>query len=142
MKQIIIYMALKYMSSFIGTRYNWGGDNPLEGYDCSGFAMEYLKALGTCKDDEDHSAASIYNILKSNKKAIESPKFGCLVFYHRDNGSIYHVEIYAGLGYTLGASNGGRHINTESEARAADAYVKLRRLGDWKYENIKFAMPI
>ena len=38
--------VLDYAYSFLGTPYRWGGDDPLTGIDCSGLALEVLKAAG------------------------------------------------------------------------------------------------
>ena len=38
-------LAVKYAMAFIGTPYVWGGDDPMGGFDCSGFCIEVLKGV-------------------------------------------------------------------------------------------------
>lgn len=140
-KWLIIAMALMYMSKFSGTTYRWGGDNAIEGFDCSGLVMEYLKVLGTMSEAEDRSAAGIYNkLITLGYLPIIKPKTGCLVFYHNDNRSVRHVGIYMGLGYVFSASSGDSSTVSSAVAASQGAFVKLRRLKESNAQS--YIMPL
>lgn len=129
------------MTKFSGVTYRWGGDSPVEGFDCSGFVMEYLKVLGTMTESEDRTAAGIYTkLITAGYPSLGKPKTGCLVFYRNDNNTIYHVGIYVGLGYVLSAASGGRTTTSPRIAAEQGAYVKLRRLQESALSS--YVMPL
>jgi len=115
-------LALKYIWEFAGIPYLWGGDSPLEGFDCSGLCVEFLQAAGLMDPGEDATAHGLYLKFK-NKQSL--PGAGCLVFWFRE-GKAIHVEIMVSRSQTLGASGGGSKTKTIAEAIKQNAYVKLR----------------
>lgn len=123
-------IALEVLKNQVDKPYKWGGNDPMEGFDCSGLVVEMLKSVGILGRNDDMTAHMLAQ--KFNDTDILEP--GNLVFYDWDgDGRIDHVEIIvaideAGELYTIGASGGGSNTNTEADARAQDAYIKIRPL--------------
>jgi len=116
--------AIAYGWSFIGQWYKWGGDDP-SGFDCSGFQIEILKAVGVLPRRYDCTAADLFN--KFKKFTVREPYPGCLVFWeNRRTGKIVHVEIMVTKNCSLGASGGGSKTLTVQDAIKHNAFIKVR----------------
>lgn len=118
-----IDISLDYMLTFSGTPYIWGGTNPA-GFDCSGYVIEYLRALGVVDSKYDDSALGIYNKFKGY--ATSEKKRGFLVFYGDSFNTIDHVEIMLTDRLALGASGGDRSTLSTSIALKKNAFVRVR----------------
>jgi len=114
-------IVLKVAWSFLGKPYIWGGDDPVKGFDCSGFVIECLKSVGILPRKGDWTA----HMLFENFRQIEFPYKGCLVFWGYDTG-IIHVELCLDDKLSIGASGGGSKTKSESDAIAQNAYIKIR----------------
>lgn len=117
-------IALEYIKSFIGKPYIWGGDNPMQGFDCSGLTLEYLKAMGIVQRNIDMTAQDIFNLFEKTN----SPERGDLVFYQNKDGKIIHVEIMLNKEMSIGASGGGSTTINIDEAIKQDAFIKVRNV--------------
>lgn len=92
--------VVAYASQFIGNPYVWGGTDPVNGADCSGFVQSIYKEFG-------------YNLPRvSQEQAYYGTQIpvsealpGDLIFYQDSTGDIYHVAMYAGDGVTVEAMN-------------------------------------
>lgn len=114
-----------YLMSFLGTRYQWGGQNRLTGLDCSGFTIEFLTAAGLWKQGEDTTAQGLYgHFVKKGAKVPATPDFGDLLFFGKDNSGITHVGI--ALNDKLFIEAGGGRSTTTSAAAAATAGAMVR----------------
>jgi len=131
--------ALQYIFyGYIGTWYIWGGDNP-KGFDCSGLAVEYLKACGLVGRNEDYTAASLYK--KFSEFQTPLPTRNCLIFF-KSKDKINHVEIALNDRQSVGASGGTSKIKNEFDAMNHDAFIKVRTFHDRKpyaYINMRLA---
>jgi len=120
-------IAMDVWRSLLNEPYRWMGSDPLQGFDCSGFVIEGLKAAGILPREGDWTAAQLAARFPTVAPNAVGP--GCLVFWIR-GGTIGHVEVvYAVLGdtvFTIGASGGGSTTTSEQAAADADAYVKIR----------------
>uniref|UniRef100_A0A6M3JPN5 NlpC/P60 domain-containing protein n=1 Tax=viral metagenome TaxID=1070528 RepID=A0A6M3JPN5_9ZZZZ len=114
-------IALKVAWSHLGKPYLWGGDDPLAGFDCSGFAVEYCKSGGCLPRTGDWTANGLYERFK----VVHIPYEGCLVFWE-NSGRIIHVEICLDDIYAIGFSGGGSDTLTVQDAIKANAYCKVR----------------
>jgi cell wall-associated NlpC family hydrolase len=128
MKNELIDIADKIAFSFFGKPYIWGGDDPVNGFDCSGMCIEILKSVGLLPRKGDWTAQGLWDRL--NKYEVERPYKGCLVFWTNIKGDrIVHVE-YALTGQlSIGASGGGSKTKTKDDAINQNAYIKIRQ---WK----------
>ena len=110
--------------SFIGKPYLWGGDDPVAGFDCSGFCIEILKSVGLLPRGGDWTAQNLADKFKEHKT--DSPSEGCLVFWQNRSGRIIHVEYCLDGELAIGASGGGSKTTDEADAIAQNAYIKVR----------------
>jgi len=106
--KLLIEESLDYIKRFIGIKYLWGGNNPIEGFDCSGLALEYLRSLGI--DLKDMTAQEIYNYYQLNGH-ISGLKKGSLLFFGKDRDNITHIAI-ALNGLQMIESGGGNRRTT------------------------------
>lgn len=115
-------LIVQYAMRFVGTPYKWGGDDPMLGLDCSGFALEILAAFGF--KHPDMTAASLYIWCKTSRFRDEV-RPGALVFFGKD-GAISHVAVAINSDLMIEAGGGGSKT-TDREAAARDnAYVRIR----------------
>lgn len=104
-RQLISRMA----HSTIGTPYKWGGNNPHQGFDCSGL-MSYVhkNALGiniprTAAAQRDHSRTITYEELQP----------GDMLFFKTGRNS-NHVGVYIGNRKFVHAATGSKHVKVAS----------------------------
>jgi cell wall-associated NlpC family hydrolase len=131
-----IKIATDVAWAFLGTPYRWGGDDPMEGFDCSGFVVEILKSVGILPRGGDWTAEGLKNKFKD--KIVNEPYQGCLVFWRSKHSTrIVHVEYCLDGEFTIGASGGGSTTTDEAAAARQNAYIKVRpfrsRSGLWGF---------
>ena len=120
-----VRVALAVAESLHGTAYIWGGDNPQEGFDCSGLIVEILKSCNLIAENEDFTAWQLWH--KFVKYRVETPYRGCLAFYWNSARSrVVHVEFCVNRELSIGASGGGSKTTTVARAIKDDAYIKYR----------------
>jgi len=121
----MIEVACDYAMQFAGTPYIWGGNNPLEGFDCSGFAQEILAAMGL-DPRGDQTAQMLYDHFIEEGIEME-PQRGCLAFFGEEE-RITHVAFCLSEDQMIEAGGGGRACKDEESAAAHGAYVRVRAL--------------
>jgi len=120
-------IALKVAWSLYGLPYRWGGDDPMEGFDCSGMVLEILKSVGIIRRSIDMTADQIYRHFKELGYLSRAANTGCLAFWKDENTvKIRHVEFCIGPTHTIGASGGGSNVINELEASRRNAFIKVR----------------
>ena len=119
-KEIMITTAWAYL----GRPYRWGGDDPMAGFDCSGFVIECLKSAGLLPRRGDWTAQGLWERFIDRTVGMPSP--GCLVFWDNRAGRIVHVEICLNGELAIGASGGGSETLTNEDAIKQNAYIKVR----------------
>lgn len=119
-------LAIETAKRFIGKPYIWGGDDPVKGFDCSGYVIEILKSVGLLPRKGDWTANGLMNLFE-NCETIE-PGAGCLVFWGRtpNDRNAVHVEFCLSDELAIGASGGGSRTKSEADAIRQNAYVKIR----------------
>lgn len=117
-----VELATKVAWGFLGKPYIWGGDDPVAGFDCSGFCIEILQSVGALPRKGDWTAAA----LKARFSSRATPREGCLVFWENPSGHIIHVEYCLDSEHSIGASGGGSTTITVAEAIKQNAYVRVR----------------
>jgi hypothetical protein len=116
-------VALKTAWSYLGKPYLWGGDDPMAGFDCSGFIVEILKSVGILPRKGDWTAQGLWD--KFLEHDLEIPYAGCLVFWE-SNGRVIHVEMCITSDLSIGASGGGSRTDSLQDAIDQNAYIKIR----------------
>jgi len=127
--------AAKIAWSFLGRPYIWGGDDPILGFDCSGFVIEILKSVGILPREGDWTAEGLWQMFKENE--VPYPAKGSLAFWFNTDGRAVHVEFCLDEKVAIGASGGGRSVKTMQDAVQQNAYIKIRpiesRIGIHKF---------
>ena len=130
-----VSVAIRYAWSLIGFRYYWtdgsqqsaGNDDPILGFDCSGLVSEICRAVGWLGPYERLSSDGfLERFLTVNEK----PKPGDILIYGREltGGRLdaYHVSFVVGPEHIIEAGGGGRGVDTDGEAAALNAFVRVR----------------
>lgn len=116
-----------YVMSHNGLPYIWGGDDSIEGMDCSGLVIEYLQSCGLFPVDRDTTAQGLLNYFSGARSMIvDRPRFGSLVFYGKSRSRITHVAFGLDRYRIQEAGGGGRTTLTREDAIAQNAYVRIR----------------
>lgn len=127
-----IELALNRASDLMDLPYRWGGNDPMEGFDCSGLIIEILQSVGLFPRDKDTTAHGL-SLLYPETDILEP---GVLVFYDwNGDNRMDHVEMIVSIDsdgglYTIGASDGGEKTVNLINAQIHNAYVKIRPLRD------------
>jgi cell wall-associated NlpC family hydrolase len=120
MRKFIVNLAMKLQ----GIPYLWGGENPHQGFDCSGFVIWILQVFDRLPTG-DWTADDLYKRFKSTVK----PSKGDLVFYGSKD-HICHIMMYIGkvgsIDNCIGASGGGIDCTTPQVATLKNAMVKIK----------------
>jgi len=130
-------LALKYLWHWLGTQYSYGGNDSIEGFDCSGMVIEVLQSVGILPHKFDDTAHGLY--LKFKDNLVTAGYEGCLAFWFR-NGKARHVMMVYDYGYVIGACGGGGDTRTTKDAIRDNAFVKLRPIG-YNGDNYKICDP-
>ncbi len=118
-------IAARTAERFVGIPYRWGGDNVVEGLDCSGFARAVynLCGLNIPRTSRDQFKAGEL-IAKYNLKD------GDLVFFGASADKINHVGIYVGDGKFVHAPRRGEDIRISA---VNESYFEKRFVGARRY---------
>ena len=100
--------AVTVAERYLGVRYLWGGSNPEDGFDCSGFVQFVYAQLGIRLP---HYAASQYATSPHVDAADVEP--GDLVFFEPRADGPGHVGIYVGGGIFIEAPHTGDVVKFE-----------------------------
>lgn len=104
-----------------GVDYRPGGNNPSQGFDCSGLVnFAFLNAGVQLPRD----SRSMYSVTTRVQTSDLRP--GDLVFFRQRSSQISHVGIYAGSGQFVHAPSAGKDVEVTS---LGDAYWKKRYVG-------------
>ena len=98
--------AVAAARSVIGVPYKYGGDNPKDGFDCSGLTMWSWAQGGVSLP---HSSAAQYNAVPHVSKEALRP--GDLLFFYQP---ISHVGIYIGNNQMIHATHPGGFVTLDS----------------------------
>ena len=120
-------LAIKIAFEFLGRPYVWGGDDPIQGFDCSGLVVEILKSVGILSRVGDWTADGLYHQFED--KIVDIASEGCLVFWFDENKKAKHVEICINNELSIGASGGGSKTKNLADAIRQNAYIKVRPYG-------------
>jgi len=118
-------IAARTAERFVGIPYRWGGENVVDGMDCSGFVRAVYNLCGL----------SIPRTSRDQFKAGESVakgdlQDGDLVFFGASEEQINHVGIYVGNGRFVHAPRRGEEIRVTS---VDESYFEKRFVGARRY---------
>lgn len=118
-------IAARTAERFVGIPYRWGGENVVDGMDCSGFVRAVYNLCGL----------SIPRTSRDQYKAGESVaktdlQDGDLVFFGSSEDTINHVGIYVGNGRFVHAPRRGEEIRVAS---VDESYFEKRFVGGRRY---------
>jgi hypothetical protein len=118
-------IAARTAERFVGIPYRWGGENVVDGMDCSGFvrAVYNLCGLSIPRTSRDQYRAG-ESVAKSGLQD------GDLVFFGSSEDSINHVGIYVGNGRFVHAPRRGEEIRVTS---VDESYFEKRFVGARRY---------
>lgn len=134
-------LAVDYAYRFIGLPYIYGGDDPIEGFDCSGLIHEILQAVGVEARNYDSTAHSLWVNFMVDGKEVAVPYTGCLVFYVNENDIASHVGFMIDDKHMIHAGGGRSTTRTRADAVRQNAYVRMDRY-DYRDDLFpKFADP-
>ena len=127
--------AIRYAESYYGTTYIFGGDDPVGGFDCSGFADEVMRSVGLSPFPNKPNAAQMFTFYarSGNSMPTVHPVRGALIFIkHHD--AITHVEICLDDRFSISASGGDGTVDHPQDAINKNAFVKQRQIRRWSPE--------
>ncbi|MDD2851927.1 MAG: NlpC/P60 family protein [Desulfuromonadaceae bacterium] len=118
-------IAARTAERFVGIPYRWGGNNVVDGMDCSGFVRAVYNLCGlsiprTSRDQFKAGDAVVKDDLQD----------GDLVFFGSSADNINHVGIYVGEGKFVHAPRQGEDIRVTS---VTESYFEKRFVGARRY---------
>lgn len=118
-------IAARTAERFVGIPYRWGGDNVVDGMDCSGFVRAVYNLCGTSipRTSRDQYKAGD-PVMRSDLQD------GDLVFFGSSEDKINHVGIYVGSGKFVHAPRRGEDIRVTS---IDENYFEKRFIGARRY---------
>lgn len=118
-------IAARTAERFVGIPYRWGGDNVVDGMDCSGFvrAVYNLCGLSIPRTSRDQFKAGD-SVIKDELKD------GDLIFFGSSADKISHVGIYVGGGKFVHAPRRGEDIRVTA---VNENYFEKRFVGARRY---------
>ena len=118
-------IAARTAERFVGIPYRWGGDNVVDGMDCSGFvrAVYNLCGLSIPRTSRDQFKAG--DLVTKNDL-----KDGDLLFFGSSAENINHVGIYVGGGKFVHAPRRGEDIRVSA---VNESYFEKRFVGARRY---------
>jgi hypothetical protein len=118
-------IAARTAERFVGIPYRWGGDNVVEGMDCSGFVRAVYNLCGL-----SIPRTSIDQFKAGDLVAKDDLQDGDLVFFGSSADKINHVGIYIGGGKFVHAPRRGEDIRV---TEVNESYFEKRFVGARRY---------
>lgn len=110
--------------AFLNIPYLWGGDDPMQGFDCSGLAQELMAMLGL-DPVGDQTAQTLHDHFKVRSRGSHRDA-GSLVFYGSSVTKITHVGVMLDDTTMIEAGGGGSKTLDVTGAIRQNAYIRLR----------------
>jgi peptidoglycan DL-endopeptidase CwlO len=121
MDALHIFIAL--IESFLGKPYRWGGDDPMEGFDCSGLVNELLQSVGVLPHKSDFTAQMLYDKFRTGDNIC---KLGHLLFFGKSMKEVTHVTMALCETLMIEAGGGGSSTISLDAAVKQNAFVRVR----------------
>lgn len=139
-QQEMVELGLSHVAHLIGQPYRWGGDDPINGYDCSGLVMEYLKTIGLAQETEDMNSATMAKTFAKRLKPEDYSAGDIACFASKSEPkTVNHVGLLADVPtgnlpvLVLEAGGGGSKTSVPDakDWRAKAAWWPKGEVGDW-----------
>lgn len=130
---------IPYALTLALTPYQWGGESPLTGLDCSGLVQELLRSVGM-DPPGDQSAQDLYSYFIKNSLMVSKTDLGALIFFGTSVTSITHVAMALNEYQMIEAGGGGRDTLSPQIAAAHNAFVRIRPISNRK-DMLAIVMP-
>lgn len=102
----VLFRAL----GLVGTPYQWGGNSPQTGFDCSGLVRYVYKQSTGIKLPRSSRAMSTIDAPRVERDKLAG---GDLLFFHGNDRGVSHVAIYVGNGRFVHAPNSGGEVRLD-----------------------------
>ena len=133
-----VYMIIEVAKTYLNMPYLWAGDDPT-GFDCSGMAIECLRAVGKFPLKGDEPAWKLWERFQNQEVSHGKP--GALAFwFNSDTNKAVHVAVCINNNYCVTADGGGSKTLTLEDAIKQNAFIKIRKIDHRKAEP-RFAYP-
>jgi len=119
---------LREALQYLGVPYKWGGSNPIEGFDCSGFIQWLLMSVGI-DPPGDQTAQGLFNHFEKLNGVSSVTKAGVLCFYGESVAKITHVALCISPYQIIEAGGGNSLTLTKADAEKQNACVRIRHIG-------------
>src|SRR3990167_4717261 len=117
---------ITYALSMLNIPYVWGGNNPLQGMDCSGFIQCILVAAGL-DPIGDQTAQALYDHFVKEGRLCE-PQSLALIFYGENEKQITHIAFILDKFSLIEAGGGDSTVINKDIAVKKGAYIRIRPL--------------
>ena len=128
-----------YAMQLIGTPYRWGGDDPMQGFDCSGLVIELLQSCGELPRNYDNTAQGLYEEF-IRRGVISRVGFGSLAFFGKSDRHITHVGFMLDNYRMIESGGGGSATVTIEIAAQQNAFVRIRPV-KWRNDLVTIIRP-
>ncbi|MDD2364916.1 MAG: NlpC/P60 family protein [Desulfuromonadaceae bacterium] len=118
-------IAARTAERFVGIPYRWGGNNVVDGMDCSGFVRAVYNLCGLSIPRTSREQFKTGDLVSK-----ESLQDGDLVFFGSAKDKITHVGIYVGGGRFVHAPRRGEEIRI---TKVNESYFEKRFVGARRY---------
>lgn len=112
-------------------RYHFGGDDPIEGFDCSGLVQEFLMAAGVLAPQPKVSAQMLFDRFLPlgfyPTGVLANPDhYGALAFYGSGKRDVSHVGFCISASHMVEAGSGTSDTVSDQVAIRRNAFIKAR----------------
>jgi cell wall-associated NlpC family hydrolase len=121
--------------------YKWAGDDPIEGFDCSGGIQEILASVGIDPaGDQTADALMKYFSKPDFGEVVSVAKFGDLLFFGA-SGIATHVAVAVNETILFEFGGGGSKTQSLQDASTQNAFGRFRRINGRK-DFLKALRPV
>ncbi len=132
-------ILLAYANQLVGVNYKWGGNNPIEGFDCSGLVMELLKSTGEPLPASDMTAQQLFDHYQTHGEW-NRIQAGSLVWYGESVTKITHVAMLLDDTRVIEAAGGSQTTLDRNDAAVKNAFVRVRPI-DYRKDRVAIIRP-